>query len=275
MKTANRNRKIIKAAVIMTAVIAIAILIWWGNVSVVTDEFRIYGAPSSFSGFRIAHVSDLHNASFGEENSELLRLINEAEPDIIVITGDLIDSNRTDIGVAVSFADEASKLAPIYYVNGNHEAVIPRAEYERLKTGLSAIGVTVLENSSVEITRGDDKIRLIGINDPSFASDTEPRELAAGDIYTVLLAHRPEYYDDYVSADVDLVFSGHAHGGQFRLPFIGGLIAPGQGFFPKYDSGLYESGNTHMIVSRGLGNSIIPVRINNRPELIIAELRAK
>ena len=93
------------------------------------------------------------------------------------------------------------------------------------------------------------------------------------DGFTVLLSHRPELFDLYVNTGVDLVFSGHAHGGQFRLPFVGGLVAPNQGFFPKYDAGQFIKENTTMIVSRGVGNSIIPVRFNNRPEIIVAELR--
>ena len=90
--------------------------------------------------------------------------------------------------------------------------------------------------------------------------------------YIILLSHRPELFESYVSCNIDLVLSGHAHGGQFRLPFIGGLIAPDQGIFPKYDAGLFTNGSTNMIVSRGLGNSIIPIRFNNRPEVIVIEL---
>ena len=127
-------------------------------------------------------------------------------------------------------------------------------------------------------------ITLMGISDPSFATDYllgDSRAVAARAIkdlqnetdgYTVLLSHRPELFDTYVSAGVDLVFSGHAHGGQFRIPFIGGLIAPNQGFFPEYDAGQFHRENTTMIVSRGVGNSILPVRINNPPELVVVEL---
>ena len=92
--------------------------------------------------------------------------------------------------------------------------------------------------------------------------------------YAILLSHRPELFETYAACGVDLVLSGHAHGGQFRLPFIGGLIAPNQGLFPKYDAGLFTDGNTNMIVSRGIGNSIIPIRFNNRPEIVLLELRA-
>ena len=130
-------------------------------------------------------------------------------------------------------------------------------------------------------------ITLIGVNDPSYQTDylfgdsemvmnTKLEDLHTGnDGFTLLLSHRPELFDTYVDQDVDLVLSGHAHGGQFRLPFIGGLVAPNQGLFPEYDAGIYTEGNTNMLVSRGVGNSILPFRINNRPEVILIELQAE
>ena len=144
----------------------------------------------------------------------------------------------------------------------------------------------ILENQKVEITREGESITLMGIDDPSFQEDYlfgDSESVARqaiedlqneSDGYTVLLSHRPELFDLYVDTEMDLVFSGHAHGGQFRLPFIGGLVAPNQGFFPEYDAGLFSEGSTTMIVSKGVGNSIIPIRVNNRPEIIVATLFA-
>ncbi len=238
--------------------------------------------PASFDNFRIAQVSDLHNAEFDKYNSTILAPIFYSEPDIIVITGDMIDSRNTDVDAAISFVQKAVKTAPVYYVNGNHELRIPE-EYEKLKKGLLDAGVTVLENSSADITIADETITLVGINDPKFAvklvDDAEEQNIAhqlsnvipENDNYKILLAHRPEYFDVYAGR-VDLVFSGHAHGGQFIIPFVGGLFAPGQGFFPEYYKGSYMLKNTEMIVSRGVGNSIIPFRINNEPEIVVAEL---
>ena len=151
--------------------------------------------------------------------------------------------------------------------------------------GLAEAGVIILENQKVEITREGETITLMGIDDPSFqesylfgdaegvAKQTIETLLSEFDGYTILLSHRPELFDLYVETGMDLVFSGHAHGGQFRLPFLGGLVAPNQGFFPKYDAGRFTEDNTTMIISRGMGNSIIPMRFNNRPEIIIAELK--
>lgn len=266
---------------------ALLVLLAWllhGNRNLVITEYRVNSnrIPEPFDGFRIVQISDLHNAQFGKENERLLERISGAEPDVIVLTGDLVDSRRTDVEIALSFAAEAVQIAPVYYVPGNHEARIQ--EYEQLKSDLTEAGVTVLENQKAQLNRDGMYITLMGISDPSFATDYllgDSRAVAARAIkdlqnetdgYTVLLSHRPELFDTYVSAGVDLVFSGHAHGGQFRIPFIGGLIAPNQGFFPEYDAGQFHRENTTMIVSRGVGNSILPVRINNPPELVVVEL---
>ena len=273
---------------IFTAVICLILIAIWivrGNNQIKFTEYIITSSkvPESFTCFEIAQVSDLHNTEFGEENTKLLELLSEIEPHIIVLTGDLIDSRHTDIEIALDFAGKATQIAPVYYVSGNHEARVP--EYEELKMGLAEAGVTVLENQKVQITRDGESITLMGIQDPSFRTDylfgdaevvskqaiSELQNESDG--FTVLLSHRPELFELYVDTGVDLVFSGHAHGGQFRLPFIGGLVAPNQGFFPKYDAGRFDEGNTTMIVSRGVGNSIIPFRINNSPEIVVVELK--
>ena len=267
-------------------VILIVLTVWtlWGNTALEVNEYEIVSdrIPQSFEGFRIAQVSDLHNSEFGEGNENLIELLSQTEPDIIVLTGDLIDSRQTDVEIALAFAREAMKIAPVYYVSGNHEA--RAGEYRALKAGLLDAGVFVLENQKVQITREGENITLMGIDDPSFREDYllgDSESVARqaiedlqneSDGYSILLSHRPELFDLYVDTGMDLVFSGHAHGGQFRLPFIGGLVAPNQGFFPEYDAGLFSEVNTIMIVSRGVGNSIIPVRFNNRPEIIVVTL---
>ena len=257
----------------------------WGNTALEVNEYEIQSdrIPEGFDGFRIAQVSDLHNAEFSEGNNKLIQLLSQTEPDIIVLTGDLIDSRHTDIEIALDFARQAIQISPVYYVSGNHEARV--SEYEDLQMGLAEAGVIVLENQTVNITREGESITLMGMDDPSFqesylfgdaegvAKQTIETLLSESDGYTILLSHRPELFDLYVETGMDLVFSGHAHGGQFRLPFLGGLVAPNQGFFPKYDAGRFTEDNTTMIISRGVGNSIIPMRFNNRPEIIIAELK--
>ena len=273
---------------ILTLLLSLLIILigWtlWDNAALEVNEFEIVSdrIPQGFDGFRIAQVSDLHNARFGEETAKLIEILSQTEPDIIVLTGDLIDSRNTDVETALDFARQAVEIAPVYYVSGNHESRV--TAYMDLKMGLGNAGVIVLENQIVEITRGQEYITLIGIDDPSFRESylfgdaAGVAEQVIGDLqeasdgYTILLSHRPELFDVYVDTGMDLVFSGHAHGGQFRLPFAGGLVAPNQGFFPEHDAGQFTEEKTTMIVSRGVGNSIIPVRVNNRPEIVVVIL---
>ena len=278
-----RKKRIIVGTIALLFVLSI-LWILWGNTALELNSYTIPSdrLPDSFNGFYIAQVSDLHNAEMGKDHEKLISMLKESAPDIIVITGDMVDSRNTKIDVALSFAEQAVKIAPCYYVTGNHEARVD--EFGDLKDGLLELGVIVLEDARVEIEMSGETITLIGVDDPSFQTDylfgddktvmkSKLDELTREDDgYTVLLSHRPELFDVYVENGVDLVFSGHAHGGQFRLPFFGGVAAPNQGLFPQYDAGIFSEGNTDMVVSRGVGNSIIPFRVNNRPEVIIIEL---
>ena len=280
-----RKKLIPILAIIAILFAALIIRIAWGNKALELNTYTITSSklPEEFNGYRIAQVSDLHNDEMGEGNEKLLSLLREAKPDSIAITGDLIDSRRTNIEIALRFAEEAMKIAPCYYVTGNHEARV--SEYEALKIGLAKLGVILLEDDTIPLEKSGKTITLIGVDDPSFNTDylfgdsaavmkSKLQSLAnSNDSYTILLSHRPELFSVYAESGVDLVLSGHAHGGQFRLPFVGGLVAPNQGLFPKYDAGIYLEENTNMIVSRGIGNSIIPFRINNRPEVVLIELQ--
>lgn len=270
--------------VLLIIFVLFAIWVVWSNTALELNEYKIKSEdlPESFDGFRIAQVSDLHNTEMGRENSKLLDMLKEAEADIIVITGDVIDSYHTDIEVSLQFVEKAVNIAPCYYVTGNHEARFSREVFLDFEEKMKEYGVQVLHNEAVFIERDGEHITLAGLDDPSFASSHSGihysnlsdliQELFSEDGFQILLSHRPELFETYVDAEVDLVFSGHAHGGQFRLPFVGGLIAPNQGFFPEYDAGLFSEGGTNMLVSRGIGNSIFPVRFNNRPEVVVVEL---
>ena len=278
----------IRTKILIAAICLLAILIvWivWGNQALELNTYRITSSnlPEAFDGFCIAQLSDLHNCQMGKNNEKLLSMLRAEAPDIIVITGDMIDSRQTDVDIALHLAGELVQIAPCYYVSGNHEARV--SEYSTLKKGLIERGVTVLENEKVEITLSGVSITIAGVVDPDFwmeyALDDAAimtgklDELICEDTYTILLSHRPELFELYIESKADLVFSGHAHGGQFRIPFVGGLIAPNQGLFPKYDAGIYKEGNTTMVVSRGIGNSIVPFRINNRPEIVLVELASQ
>ena len=269
---------------LLAATIVLIGWIAWGNTALELNEYQIKSdkIPDAFCGFRIAQVSDLHNTEMGEENEKLLKQLDNAEPDIIVITGDIIDFYYTDMEVSLQFAEKAVEIAPCYYVTGNHEARLSREVYVDFEKKIEDYGVEVLHDEVVTIEREGERISLGGIDDLSFASkhsdvyysnlSSHIEELFTEEDFQILLSHRPDIFSTYVDAGVDLVFSGHAHGGQFRLPLVGGLAAPNQGLFPKYDSGLFSEDGTDMIVSRGIGNSIFPVRFNNRPEVVVVEL---
>ncbi len=285
MKKKTRNHRYV---LILFLVILVILTSWtiWGNITVGTTLYPIYDAnlPSGFEGYKIAQISDLHNAEFGQENSRLLKILQKEAPDIIAFTGDLVDSSHTNLEIAVSFVKRAMEIAPCYYVTGNHEVWL-KEQYSELEKKLEDCGVRVLRNQSEILILGDDKMQLIGIDDPDFSeSDSEMSDFTADIVsseiedagdeedYKILLSHRPEVFNTYVEKNINLVLCGHAHGGQFRLPFLGGMVAPNQGLFPKYDSGIYEKESTTMIVSRGIGNSIIPIRFNNRPEAVMIVL---
>ena len=239
-----------------------------------TYESEKLGAD--LDGYRIVQISDLHNAEFGKENKKLLEIIRSCSPDIIVITGDLVDSNHTNVERAVAFVEEAVKIAPVYYVTGNHEYWLDPSENEQMMQGILAAGAYDLDDEAVRIEKGDSSFLLVGLDDQHLSDETLKSLLQEQkNELSIVLAHEPQYLQNYANAEADLVLTGHAHGGQIRLPFVGGIVAPDQGFLPEYTSGQYNSADTEMIVSRGLGNSIIPVRLFNYPEVVCVELRCK
>ncbi|MCR5824606.1 MAG: metallophosphoesterase [Lachnospiraceae bacterium] len=266
--------------------LAMLSVLWtvWGNVTVGVTRYSITSErlPTAFEGYKIVVISDLHNAQFGNDNSRIIQIVKKEQPDLIAITGDLVDSNRTDVQVAVATVRELQSIAPCCFVTGNHEGWIG-TQYPELEEKLLAENVHILHDRCISIERDGQKIQLAGLDDPDFTErsnldvyrsiQTMLKQMLVSEDYSILLSHRPELFEVYVEAGVDLVLSGHAHGGQIRLPFVGGIVAPDQGLFPKYDAGIYTRNGTKMIVSRGIGNSIIPIRINNRPEIVVVELK--
>ena len=283
----SNRKKYIKPAIVLLIVIALLLFCSYQNRHLETTYYTYkaeqFGAD--LEGYRIVQISDLHNAKFGKHNQKLVDRVRECEPDMIVLTGDLVDSNHTNVDRAVQFVDEIVKICPVYYVTGNHEYWLEKSEYDELMDGLASAGAVILDDQVVEISRGDAKFRLVGLDDKNLADGTlgtllnNDQNVAHEDSekkeFTVVLAHEPQYLARYAGTGVDLVLSGHAHGGQFRLPFVGGIVAPDQGFLPEYTAGEYYMNGTGMIVSRGLGNSVIPVRLFNYPEIVCVELVGK
>lgn len=272
--------------IIGVVLVLLALVCLWGvweNTAVQLHRITVADdIPDAFDGFTFAHISDLHNAQFGQEQERLVRLLREAQADAVVVTGDVIDKRRPGMQNALSFFAQAVRLAPVYYVPGNHEAV--SAEYPALRRVLEEMGVEILEDRAVSLVRGGNAITLAGVSDPVFTTADPERNsmlmahkledvLPKAGCYTVLLSHRPELFGVYRAAGINLTFAGHAHGGQFRLPWGQGIIAPNQGLFPKYTQGLYAEEGGKMVVSRGLGNSSVPIRLNNRPEVVAVTLK--
>ncbi len=199
-----------------------------------------------------------------------------------VVTGDLVDSNHTNLEKAMEFIRGATLIAPVYYVTGNHEKWLDKDTETVLLEQLKQAEVRCLNNGKEEIRVKQDGFLLFGLDDSNLVDDTleqlisdDSKGPSTEEMFMVFLAHEPQNFLQYSDTKIDLVLAGHAHGGQVRLPWIGGIVAPDQGFFPKYTEGLYEENGTSMIVSRGLGNSIIPIRIFNRPEIVCVELSKK
>ena len=276
-----RDHKILFALIVLFIILILWII--WSNSAIEITQHTISSKsiPKAFDGFKIAQVSDLHNKEYGDNNQELLDFIRNEKPDIIVITGDLLDCRNTDYNVAIQFCKGAAEIAPTYYITGNHEAWL--TELNLLTETLEHWGVTYLANEAVTLNKDNQSIRLVGMTDTMFTAvyeeksfDEVLRQLTPEcKDYTILLSHKPDLFDTYAANDVDLVLTGHTHGGQIRLPFLGGVYVPDQGFFPKYDAGIFTQNQTTMIISRGLGDSVFPFRFNNRPEIILVELKSE
>lgn len=241
--------------------------------------------PASFDGFTIVQISDLHSACFGSFQYDLIHAIRREKPDLIAVTGDLQEIHRPYQN-ALDLLDGIVPLCPVAYVYGNHETRLPDPSGWR-RAYLRAGAIDLNERSMV-LTRGAQSLQVMGLTDPLCEGMGLPKERYDSSMearlqdlcavyphipFRILLSHRPEYFDLYAACGVDLVLSGHTHGGQFRSRIFGPAYAPFQGFFPKYGEGVFRRGKTAMIISRGLGTSHLPFRCNDPPELVVVHLR--
>ncbi len=258
----------------------------YDNFSLDVEKIKIEDTKAeNLKGLKIAHVSDYHNRKSEITNKAIFKALDEENPDLIFITGDLIDKSKTDIDTSLSFVSKLCEYTSVYYVTGNHEcnvSIEDQKTFDDMIRSLQNMGVFVLRQSTESVTLPNgSKVNVHGIDDPyfhcsySYEIDGVSAALCDGfkinkNEYNILLAHHPEQLPVYAEYGFDLVFSGHAHGGQGRI-FNQGLIAPDQGFFPVYTGGEYKEGNTTLILSRGIGNSVIPVRVFNKPHLIFVE----
>ncbi|MTI70341.1 MAG: metallophosphoesterase [Firmicutes bacterium] len=266
---------------IIILIITLSVFLYYQNNNIMVTSYKVDSKDISkaFSGYKIVHLSDIHNKKFHENGENLIKKIYKEEPDLIAITGDLIDKRRYNETLSLNLLKKFIEIAPIYYVTGNHEFY--SGKFKGLEKKLKELNVKVLRNERVEITRDNKGLNILGIDDYTFFNNMieyndNLSKLTKGledKNFTVLLSHRPEKISKYKQYPIDLVLSGHSHGGQIKLPFIGGLVAPDQGILPKYYSGLYKEDKTKMIVNRGLGNSLFPQRLFNRPEIVVITLK--
>ena len=266
--------------------------------------------PESLVGFKILQITDVHSIRSTEQLEKYVKKIEEENPNVIFITGDLIDAeyyvsendryNNKEVGLpdifTIDFCKELTEIAKVYYVYGNHEMMLlDDPENNVFKTKLESLGVTILNNKEEIITLGKESFRLIGLQDPAtlykdkkyaFIGESNKERMDSilhdlfldkdENLFTICLSHRPEYFDLYQKYPIDVVFTGHAHGGIARLPFIGGVYAHAQGWFPKYSEGLHiDNDRLNMICGRGIGNSTINFRFMNPPEIVVTTLLKK
>lgn len=240
--------------------------------------------------FSAVFLSDLHNVSYGENNRLLLQEIRNENPALVLVAGDMLTAGReTQMDAAVSLMNELTKRYQVYYANGNHEHRMKEkpekygASYERYSNTIKSLGVHLLENGSERLEIQRMALRIWGLElDQTYFRRGGRSVLTASRIdemlgrpeegcFHILLAHHPAYFDAYASWGADLTLSGHLHGGMIRLPFVGGLVSPQMRLFPKYDKGLYTKKGKKLIVSAGLGNHTVNIRINNPPELVVID----
>ncbi|MEY8655439.1 metallophosphoesterase [Brachybacterium paraconglomeratum] len=277
-----RGQRLVVGALVAALVLLLgAGWLLWDNRRLVVTEQAVEVAATPEGGLRIAHVSDLHAADHGDFQDRLAAEIEQRDVDLVALTGDLIDMRTTELGPVLDLAEHLSAVAPTFFVLGNHEG--DSALREELLAGLEDAGVTILRDEVTRLEIRGTEVTVAGLEDRRVAvvdgrTPAQPAavlgrfELESAPGPTVLLAHRPEFLAQYADHGADVVLSGHAHGGQVRLPLIGPLFAPHQGWFPALTEGVHRQGDTALVISRGLGNSVVGVRVNNPRELVVVDL---
>lgn len=250
----------------------------WGRIDRTNYEARSKDLPAAFDGFRVTEIADLHGRQFGKDYEALLQAVEKTEPDLIAIDGDFFDET-TEVSGLDPLIRGLVAIAPTYYVTGNHEWITDGLP-ETLEH-FRELGVTVLENEYTVLERDGETIAVAGVHDPNGPYDMktkaelmeEIRATLGEDVYILMLAHRNGQLSEWAELGVQTVLTGHGHGGLIRLPFVGGLIGVDRELLPTYDAGLFRAGETAMVVSRGLGNSVWIPRLWNPPELPVITLK--
>lgn len=251
---------------------------WASGIGVSHYTIKSSALPAEFNGFKIVQISDLHCARFGDRQEGLITRIKAEKPDIIVLTGDIMDDGIGDMESISMLLDGITPLAPVYSVSGNHDKWY--SGFKDFQKLLEDKKVILLENRDEKIDRNGARINITGIGDPNVWDDRKAEqylekylnELKPSGGYNILLFHRANMFAGIKGKGYQLVLAGHMHGGQVQIPFVGGAKSPHGQWFPKYAQGKYEEEGTVMIVSRGLGNVVVVPRVLNPPELVVVTL---
>lgn len=284
-------------AVLLVVGIAVAVLLSsYENKRLAVEYYEIESEkiPEAFDGYRIVFLTDLHCAQFGENNQELIERIDECRPDMILVGGDMVISRESsNEEVPLALMKELSAKYPIYYADGNHELKLARNEeifgvrYKDYVHSLKEYNIHHISNETIVIQSETGFISLTAfdLEKKYYQRFHVPRMplshmesvvgSSPGNIFHILLAHNPNYLKTYADWGSDLVLAGHFHGGMVRIPKFGGVISPQFQIFPKYDAGEFHEGETTMILSRGLGNHSIKLRLFNKPEISCIELKKR
>ena len=272
----------IENLIAISSLVIISTLIYFENVLIKVSNFKIKSdkIPKEFNNFKIVHLSDFHSYGFGKDNVKMLKKINDEHPNIIVMTGDMVNKYDTNFEKFLNLAEALSKSYEIYYIVGNHEVRLRKDDLSFIVQKLKEFGVKILSDDKITIMRKKDYINIYGIDIPLsyykiINKPSNVEEVITGILnkcnekeYNILLAHNPLYFEAYSKQNIDLTLSGHVHGGMIRLPFIGAILSPERKLFPKYSSGIYEINNKKLIVNRGLGHSRPGIRLFNRREIV-------
>jgi len=275
----------------MTILIFAVLLYIVDNYTVGTKVFRIKDKkiPKSFDGYKILHLSDLHNSNYGYNNDVLIKKINKLNPDLVCYTGDMVDKSSANSSNFINLAEALSKKYPAYFITGNHEDRLWDNDRRKLFVDIKNLGIKILDNEKIRLRRDEGEMNLYGLNlegkyfRRTYDKFTKELQLSKEDIeailggkeagYTILLTHNPLYFEAYSDYGIDLTFSGHVHGGLIRFPIIGGILSPDRIFNPKYDRGLYEKKGSKIITSPGLGGT--KLRFFNRPMIYMVILEVE
>ncbi len=280
-KSHTKRRRVLTVIIVLLVLIVAEFIRSNLYIEVERFEYESSELPKSFDGVKIVQISDYHNHG-GSYDDRLLNKIRDEKPDYIFLTGDIADSIRTDIGKANAFLEKVSKIADCYLVWGNHDYALSKEDRNSMRKCCKKNGITVLENKYTTLERGGSSVLLCGtVSSPDSSNFGEfIRTMPDYQDFVIWLHHYPEDFETIVkqserrNSRADLVFCGHAHGGLIRLPFIKGLYAPGQGFFPKYTGGRYDLDSSTMFVSRGVGNSGYTLRWGDPFHLVVCTLKS-